>query len=400
MLNQYLLKPGSVKLICCEKTCTYLRCSMQGDKFEESDDGLKWKHLVDVYSLICRKRPEWRHPVPNFKSDLCPNLESFSQTFVMNNKTNARIGEVKLFGACLRYFKKGKKGELVYTRTKFSKHVIKKDHLLGNVLSGSPSWDSTGYPFTTKTLNDMYTVKLQQPMVSSQCKKQTAQWYVWDKVRKVWDTNHMFARGHLTPAADYQLVPQKFSTYHYFNSAPQWQMFNQGKWAALEKLIRKVHLDNSKAPPLKVLTGTYGEMKCDAKTILYLKGDSGSGKNKKTIHISIPTIFYKILYHPGLKTGAFIAISNHPTMKIPDIKKNSDYYVCHDICKDLHPNPPPKKPTTVISWLRNDLKFECNDKAIDKTNFLPTGFTYACEVDKKLLKKLQISEKTYTSDLL
>ena len=46
------------------------------------------------------------------------------------------------------------------------------------------------------------------------------------------------ARGHLTPNGDFSDALKRERTYVTTNIAPQWQPFNGGNWAVLEKNIR------------------------------------------------------------------------------------------------------------------------------------------------------------------
>lgn len=40
------------------------------------------------------------------------------------------------------------------------------------------------------------------------------------------------ARGHMSPDADFVIIPNQDATYYYINALPQWQAFNNGNWKA------------------------------------------------------------------------------------------------------------------------------------------------------------------------
>ena len=63
-----------------------------------------------------------------------------------------------------------------------------------------------------------------------------------------------FARGHLTPNADFNTDAEREYTMITTNIAPQWQLFNAGNWANLEKALRNYATQTTH--PLYVFTGT------------------------------------------------------------------------------------------------------------------------------------------------
>lgn len=63
-----------------------------------------------------------------------------------------------------------------------------------------------------------------------------------------------YARGHLTPNADFITEQGRALTMITTNIAPQWQLFNAGNWNNLEKAIRRYATNTDHA--LYVFTGT------------------------------------------------------------------------------------------------------------------------------------------------
>ena len=63
-----------------------------------------------------------------------------------------------------------------------------------------------------------------------------------------------FARGHLTPNADFSTEQERALTMITTNIAPQWQLFNSGNWNNLEAAIRQYATNTNH--DLYVFTGT------------------------------------------------------------------------------------------------------------------------------------------------
>ncbi|XP_041968665.1 uncharacterized protein LOC121725679 [Aricia agestis] len=136
------------------------------------------------------------------------------------------------------------------------------------------------------------------------------------------------SRGHLAARADFPLVAEQRASFHYVNTAPQWQRGNAGDWAALEEALRRrVH---SSGAPVTVYTGTWGVSTLpDARgqdTELYLDVDT----NNNGV-VPVPLYFYKVVHDEANRTAvAFISI-------------NSSYYnssrvdeltFCADVCDE------------------------------------------------------------------
>ena len=67
-------------------------------------------------------------------------------------------------------------------------------------------------------------------------------------------SHQFFARGHLTPKADFATDAQRVYTMITTNIAPQWQLFNGGNWNYLETALRSYATQTNHA--LYVFTGT------------------------------------------------------------------------------------------------------------------------------------------------
>lgn len=55
----------------------------------------------------------------------------------------------------------------------------------------------------------------------------------------MFDTSkHYFAKGHLSPDADFVTTAEQDATYYYINAVPQWQAFNNGNWKVSDHSIK------------------------------------------------------------------------------------------------------------------------------------------------------------------
>lgn len=79
-----------------------------------------------------------------------------------------------------------------------------------------------------------------------------SQWGLYENYNG--QNQQFFARGHLTPNADFNTEEERELTMITTNIAPQWQRFNAGNWNNLETAIRQYATNNQQA--LYVFTGT------------------------------------------------------------------------------------------------------------------------------------------------
>ena len=66
-----------------------------------------------------------------------------------------------------------------------------------------------------------------------------------------------FARGHLTPNADFNTAQERDFTMITTNIAPQWQRFNGGNWNNLEAAVRQYATNTNHDLYVFTGTGTY-----------------------------------------------------------------------------------------------------------------------------------------------
>lgn len=128
-----------------------------------------------------------------------------------------------------------------------------------------------------------------------------------------------FAKGHLSPDADF--VPQEWqdATYYFMNAAPQWQPFNNGNWKQMEASIR--NLASASKLNLLVQTGTFEGLQMDENNTLYL------GRNDA---IPVPLYLWKLVSHED-KAMAFVTVNN-PMVGNEDM---ANFNICPDDDPDL-----------------------------------------------------------------
>lgn len=124
-----------------------------------------------------------------------------------------------------------------------------------------------------------------------------------------------FARGHLTPNADFTTNDDQKTTYELINAVPQWQSINQANWRTLETNIRTFS-ENAK---LNVYTGTYGVLKLkdnnNVEQEVYL------GSNKR---LRVPMLIYKIVINGQTESAAVFVSVNNPYLT------SKDFTYCKD----------------------------------------------------------------------
>ncbi|KAL0808398.1 hypothetical protein ABMA28_012872 [Loxostege sticticalis] len=131
------------------------------------------------------------------------------------------------------------------------------------------------------------------------------------------------SRGHLAARADFSLRASQVATFHYVNTAPQWQRGNAGDWAALEEgLKRRIH---ALGRPVTVYTGTHGVLSFGDGKELYLSTDA----NNNGI-VPVPLYLYKLVYDPKTKKAVvFVTINS----SFYNSTMTDQLTVCEDVCE-------------------------------------------------------------------
>ncbi|XP_049778779.1 uncharacterized protein LOC126175826 [Schistocerca cancellata] len=131
------------------------------------------------------------------------------------------------------------------------------------------------------------------------------------------------SRGHLAPSADFILNTQQHASFFYVNTAPQWQIFNEGNWLSVESVLRN-HAQQQLLD-LEVWTGTHG--------VLTLNDTEGRQKElylAEGERMAVPLFFWKLVHDPKSGTAiAFVGVNNPFAAGTA-----AEAQLCPDVCGD------------------------------------------------------------------
>ncbi|KAJ8971736.1 hypothetical protein NQ314_000549 [Rhamnusium bicolor] len=194
-----------------------------------------------------------------------------------------------------------------------------------NQLTGgtSPSWSEDTFYNLGARVNNIYPIATHRVTINKQLG-------LPDGDLKYVGTGHYYlAKGHLTARTDYMYNAQQMSTFHYVNSAPQWQTFNGYNWFYFERSLRVYASKN--LVDLEVYTGTYGISTLPHATTgrdveLYFYVDNNGNKA-----MPIPELFWKVAYDPINRAGIAVLGINNPYQT--DVTKS---IICNDVADRLN----------------------------------------------------------------
>ncbi|XP_066941245.1 uncharacterized protein [Macrobrachium rosenbergii] len=154
-----------------------------------------------------------------------------------------------------------------------------------------------------------------------------------------------FAKGHMSPDADYATEPEQDATYYYINALPQWQAFNNGNWKRLEYAVRD--LAEMHGTDLTIYSGGWGVLQLDdinGNPVEIYLGLSGG----ETV-VPAPALTWKVVYEKETNRAAAVVGINNPHIT------EAPAHLCADLCSSL-------------TWV----DFDFGD--------LGHGYTYCCKV--------------------
>lgn len=99
---------------------------------------------------------------------------------------------------------------------------------------------------------------------------------------------------------DFILATEQQATFHFINTAPQWQTFNAQNWVSVEISSRRLAAD--RGITLDVYSGTFGNGRlwttAGARRQIFLDWPAA--------RIPMPMIYYKILVNNAARTGVVL----------------------------------------------------------------------------------------------
>uniref|UniRef100_A0A336MJB7 CSON000815 protein n=1 Tax=Culicoides sonorensis TaxID=179676 RepID=A0A336MJB7_CULSO len=233
----------------------------------------------------------------------------------------------------------------------------------GSVVTPNPDWTNNGLKRLLnnrriESFTTIYSKNMQKVAIQQQCGPQ--RWFDDD---------------------------QKIATFHDFNAAPQWQIFNNGYWFKVEESIRKLVKGTYDRPgtPIKVMSGCYDQLTCSnaatQETLVYL---NNTQRTRGYVHflIPIPKVFYKVVKpfnSIGTRRSILIVTINHPTMTKGQVESYFEQNFCiiqHDIC-DIFENTYSVSP---YDWFKPS-GFKCNKGLGD--NFSTTSLLLEAKVQRE-----------------
>lgn len=205
-----------------------------------------------------------------------------------------------------------------------------------------PSFSEENFYNLSEKLNTLYTKTLQRETINGQLELPS------NSEEIIGAGNFYLAKGHLTAKTDFVYGAAQTATFHFVNTAPQWQNFNSMNWLRTENSVRSVA--SSRQQDMIVYTGIYG--------ILTL-ADNENGNEQglylfvdgNTRAVTIPELFWKMVYEPESKKALVILGINNPYLQTPKT-------ICNDISEE-------------ISWLE-----------IDGRDNIEAGYIYSCAYDE------------------
>lgn len=160
------------------------------------------------------------------------------------------------------------------------------------------------------------------------------------------DNDYTLSKGHLTTFSHFCYYAQKIATMYYVNVAPQWKIFNGGNWRILEENIAK--FAHNLSADLIVYTGIYGNAQLNSSTNHLINLHMYKSNNSIPV-LTVPEVFWKVVYEPRLKLAIVFVGHNNPY--------ETDIYskrLCTNICDR-------------IGWLQWNAEN------------IPHGYSYCCD---------------------
>lgn len=288
---------------------------------------------VDIHSIQCAKQPQ--HSLKDTKKNC--NQSNRTTIFEIGFQISTEIF-VKLIEVCFDKMKK---------TTLYTNHILTKSIHFRETGSKRPNFIENTIYNLSRPLYKIYSRRNHRNTVNRILGLPL-------NSTKYITKNNFLSRGHLAPKADFFYSSQQLATFYYINVAPQWQTFNGGNWARVERSVRSLAVDRT---DLIIYTGSYG---------VFTLPHEETGESEELFLFDehekllcpIPEFFWKIVIDLENQQGVALIGINDP------YRKNFDEKICRDVSQDLE-------------WLklRSEVKY---------------GYVYACTVGD-FLKNVNLS---------
>ncbi|XP_005182498.2 uncharacterized protein LOC101891113 [Musca domestica] len=281
---------GSKNVIVSEKKST-LELTCSGDQFVDANN-----NAYDLKDLVCKSIPS---PTLRVTDESCSQNRGVIHQpgFTVNKKFYGPVFEI-----CYN-------NDIEHT---YYTHNTINGATIDNAISESTrrSFSAKGMKYTTTKTNKYYTqanqVELFKKLFGS---KQT---YI--------DGSDYFARGHLTPDADFIFGYEQLATYFYTNVAPEYQLINAGNWLRVEELARSVAA--SYGDDLETYNGYLGQLQLEKSNGQLIDIFLDDGKK-----IEAPKYYFKVLLHKPSDEGIVFVTVNNPFAANGEAEE-----ICENVC--------------------------------------------------------------------
>nr|WBG54456.1 duplex-specific nuclease [Austinograea rodriguezensis] len=224
--------------------------------------------------------------------------------------------------------------------TLYTRHVLHGANIEGKDSDSSRPAFKTSRGFFNVSMSKLYTQNSQFELLKTLLGDE-------ELANTMFDTSkYYFAKGHLSPDADFVTLTEQDATYYYINAVPQWQAFNNGNWKFLEYATRD--LAQQKGRDLRVYNGGWGVLELDDNNGNPVKVFLGLVENETVV--PAPAVTWKVVHDEYSNCAvAVVGVNN------PHLTSAPSTTLCEDVCSSL-------------SWIDFDVS--------DLTN----GYMYCCSV--------------------
>uniref|UniRef100_A0A2S2QHN7 DNA/RNA non-specific endonuclease/pyrophosphatase/phosphodiesterase domain-containing protein n=1 Tax=Sipha flava TaxID=143950 RepID=A0A2S2QHN7_9HEMI len=166
-------------------------------------------------------------------------------------------------------------------------------------------------------LDTLYTVENQTYIIGEFLKnKELAEKYVKREEDKY------LIKGQLASSKDFYYVFEQLAAFYYVNTAPRWKKFDDDRWALLEESLRDMVFQTGNR--YMFVSGVYGSCKLRDKNNVYRHLSlSENGE------ITVPMVFWKLLYNVDDKGGIVFLGTNNPYLKDEEFS-----FLCENLCQN------------------------------------------------------------------